>query len=93
MIFINLLRPDRSKNVGWVACYVKSNIAQNHQSSISENIENTVVDILLPKSNPITVGIIYRPNQVDFIDHFNNAVGKLSFQSEEVYLLGDFNII
>ena len=39
------------------------------------------------------VGIIYGPpNQVGFIDHFNNAQGKLPFQSNEIYLLGDFNI-
>ena len=39
------------------------------------------------------MGIIYRPpNQVDFIDHFNNALGKLPFQSNEIYLRGDFNI-
>ena len=39
------------------------------------------------------MGIIYRhPNQVDFIDHFNNAIGKFLFQSNEIYLLGDFNI-
>ena len=33
----------------------------------------------------MTVGIIYRPpNQVGFIDHFNNARGKLPFQSNEI---------
>ena len=38
------------------------------------------------------MGIIYRPpNQVDFIDYFNNAPDKLPFQSNEIYLLGDFN--
>ena len=26
------------------------------------------------------------------IDHFNNALGKLPFQSSKIYLLGDFNI-
>ena len=39
------------------------------------------------------MGIIYRPpNQVGFINHFNNALGKLTFQSNEIYLLGDFEI-
>ena len=39
------------------------------------------------------MGIFYRPpNQVDFIDHFNNEIGKFLFQSNEIYLLGDFNI-
>ena len=89
----NLLRSDRNKNGGGVACYIKNNIAHNRKMSISENIENIVLDILLPKSKPITVGIINRPpNQVDFIDHFNNALDKLPFQSTEINLLGDFNI-
>ena len=35
----NLLRSDRNKNGGGVACYIKNNIAHNQQSSISENIE------------------------------------------------------
>ena len=39
------------------------------------------------------MGIIYRsPNKVDFIDHFNNALGKLPFQSNEIYPHRDFNI-
>ena len=42
--------------------------------------------------NP-SLGIIYRlRNQVDFIDHFNNARGKLPFQSNGIYLRGDCNI-
>ena len=32
----------------------------------------------------MTVGIIYRPNQLDFIDHFSNALGKLPFQSNKI---------
>ena len=37
--------------------------------------------------------IIYKPpNELDFIDHFNNALDKLPFQSNGIYLLGDYNI-
>ena len=89
----NLLWSDRNKNGGGVACYIKNKINHNRQSSISENIENIVIDILLPKSKPIPVGIIYRPPiQVDFIGHFNNGLGRLPFQFNEIYLVGDFNI-
>ena len=49
---LNLLRSDKNKNGGGVACYIKNNIAHNRQSSISENIENIVQDILLPNQNP-----------------------------------------
>ena len=84
---------DWNKNGGGIACYIKNNIAHNWQSSIFENIANIVLDILLPKSKPITMGIIYRPpNQVDFIDHFNNAPGKLPIQSNKIYLLGNLTI-
>ena len=54
----SLLRSDRNKNGGGVACYIKNYVAHNRKSSISENIENIVLDILLPKSKPIVVGII-----------------------------------
>ena len=54
----NLLQSDRNRNGGQVACYIKNNMAHNLQSSISENIENIVLDILLLKSKPITVCII-----------------------------------
>ena len=41
----------------------------------------------------MTVGIVYRPpNQVDFIDYFDNALEKLPFQSNEIYMLRDFDI-
>ena len=89
----NLFWSDRNKNGGGIACYIKNNIAHNWQSSIFENIANIVLDILLPKSKPITMGIIFRPpNQVDFIDHFNNAPGKLPIQSNKIYLLGNLTI-
>ena len=58
----NSLRSDRNKNGGVVACCIKKNVAHNRQSiSISRNMENIVLDILLPKSKSITVSIIYRP--------------------------------
>ena len=89
----NLLRSDRNRNGGGVACYIKNNIAYNRKPSLSENIENVTLDILLPKSKPITVGIIYRPpSQNDFVEHFHKALTKLPFQSNEIFLLGDFNI-
>ena len=53
----NLLRSDKNKNGGGVACYIKNNIAHNQQSSISENIEIIVLDILFPNQIP-SLGII-----------------------------------
>ena len=71
----NLLRSDRNRNDGRVSRYIRNNLGLNRQSSISENIENVVLDILLPKLKPYTVGIICRPpNQADFVDHFKDSV-------------------
>ena len=60
--YYNSLRSDRNKNSGRVVSCIKKNVAHNRQSiSISRNMEKIVLDILLPKSKSITVGIIYRP--------------------------------
>ena len=56
-----LLRADRTRNGGGVACYIKSELGYNFRKDFSTDIENIFFDILLPNSKPILVGIIYRP--------------------------------
>ena len=50
----NIVRNDRNRNGGGVACYIRNNICFN-------NIENIFIDLLFPKTKPISVGIIYKP--------------------------------
>ena len=50
----DLLCWDRNRNGGGVACYIRSDI------SYIQEIENILFEILLPKTKPIVVGIIYR---------------------------------
>ena len=47
-----LVRLDRSRRDGGVACYIKSSIAHNYNGSFCSNIESIFVDIYLPKSKP-----------------------------------------
>ena len=47
-----LVRLDRSRRDGGVACYIKSSIAYNYNGSFCSNIESIFVDIYLPKSKP-----------------------------------------
>ena len=55
--------------------------------------ENILIDILLPKSKPFTLGIIYRPHdQSIFSDDFDVVLKRLASQDNETYFLGDFNI-
>ena len=52
-----------------------------------------MIDILLSKSKPIKLGIIYRLlDQSRFIDDFNIVLKNLASQGIETYFLRDFNI-
>ena len=56
------------------------------------DIEGIGLDILLPKTKPIFVGIIYRPpNNINFLECFNKALDDINLYNE-IFLLGDFNI-
>ena len=89
-----LVRADRNRNGGGVACYIKSELAFNQRKDFSMDIENIFFDILLPNSKPILVGIIYRPpDQPGFLSKLTDAIkGTENFEEQEVYILGDFNI-
>lgn len=45
-------------------------------------------------SKPITVGVLYTPpNQKNFLENFSESLSKLNLENNEVYFLGDLNII
>ena len=54
----NIVRNDRNRNGGGVACYIRNKICFNRKTYISENIENIFIDLLFPKTKPVSVGII-----------------------------------
>ena len=90
----NLIRNDRNRNGGGVACYVRNDIHFNIRDEFIDEMGSIFFDILLPKSKPILVGFLYRPpNQLNFLNNFsdklNNIIG-INFQ--EIYILGDINI-
>ena len=52
-----------------------------------------IFEIHLPKTKPITVGIVYRPpNQTNFVKTLNENFAELDTTNKETYILGDFNI-
>ena len=56
------------------------------------DIEGIFFDILLPKTKPIFVGIIYRPPTcINFLECFNKHLDDINLDNE-MFLLGDFNI-
>ena len=49
--------------------------------------------ILIPKVKPIAIGIFYRPpNENDYLNIFSNEFQQIDSKTNEIYLLGDFNI-
>ena len=54
-----LIRSDRNRHGGGVACYICSDISFNIRGDFSSEIENIFLDILLPKTKPILIGILY----------------------------------
>ena len=90
----DLVRLDRSRRGGVIACYIKSSIAYSYKGSFCSNTKSIFVDIFLPKSNPILLGILYRPpDKSDFVKHINNVFTETGVSDKhECYLLGDLNI-
>ena len=64
------------------------------RTDFPNNFENIFIDILLPKTKPILLGVIYRPpSDMHFVDNLNSCISNSnSFNSQEVILLGDFNV-
>ena len=54
----DLVRLNLSRRAGGVACYIKHSIAYNYKDRFSSNIESTFVDMYLPRSKPILLGIL-----------------------------------
>ena len=64
----NLIRLDRSRREGRVACSVGKSLSYNHKTSFCCDIESIFIGIFLPKSKPVLVGVLYRPpGKTDFI--------------------------
>ena len=60
---------DQNRKGGGVICYVTNKICYNNKNCISNEIENIFIELLIPKTKPITIGIIYKPpDQTKFLE-------------------------
>ena len=88
----NIVRNYRNRINRGVACYIRNNICFNRKACTSDNVENIFIDILFPKTKPISVGIIYKsPSQTQFLEQIITEFEALDLNNE-IYILGDFNI-
>ena len=89
----SLIRVDRDRRGGGVACYIRNDISFNIVDCLSKNIEGVMFDLLLPKTKSISVGIFYRPpNQGTFLETLTNDLEKINLNGREIFFLGDFNV-
>ena len=89
-----LIQSDWNRHGGGVACYIRNDISFNPRGNFSSEVENIFLDMLLRKTKPILIGILYRPpDQSKFLDKLSTAISETdNFDAQEVYILGDLNI-
>ena len=62
----NLIRPDRNRK-GWgIASCIKPSLSFNYYGSLSKNIENILINILLTKSKPIHWWLSHCVERINF---------------------------
>ena len=80
-----ILRCDRNRKGRGVACYVRNDLSYIENNFFPEEIENIFFEILLLKTKPITVKIIYQPlNQNNFLQTLNKNVAKLGILKKRI---------
>ena len=90
----DLLRFHQSQKGGGEACFVKNSISYNQKPNFCINTESILIEIFLPRTKPVLIGILYRPtDKYDFVSCQERTFSDTNvFESQECYLLGDFNI-
>ena len=85
-------RKDRNRKGGGVCLYIRSDIAFNPKPELStDDLESLYVNIFLPKTKPILIGVCYRPpTQTNFYKLLEESLESVSPDMEFI-LLGDFN--
>ena len=70
LVGYTVIRKDRNRNGGGVCLYIRSDISYNPRPELlCDELESVWIDLLLPMTRPISVGVCYRPpNQQNFLD-------------------------
>ena len=71
------IRCDRNRYGGGVASYDSNSIHYNERSDFSGDFENIFINILLPKTTPILLGVVYRPPKtLNFDELLANSIAN-----------------
>ena len=70
-----LLRHDRTRRGGGVACFIRKNVNFDQRTDFPKDVENIFIDIYLPQTKPILFGVVYRPpKESDFLERLANSI-------------------
>ena len=73
------IRRDRNSKGGGVIIYVTNKICYSNRNCISNEIGNIFIELLIPKTKAITVGIIYKPpDQTKFLEILSDSLNSLN---------------
>ena len=68
-------------------------ICFNSQNHLSDEIENISFDLLLPKTKPISIAIVYKPpTDNHFLDYLSRGLNDFNLIENDLFILGDTNI-
>ena len=82
------LRRDRNKNGEGVTSYIRSDMRYIQMQYFSDKIENTFFEILLPKTKPVMVAIIYRsPTRNNVLEILSKNFPSIRTDSKETNVL------
>ena len=87
-------RKDRNREGGGVCIFIRNNINFNRRCDIDkDDLAFLAIDIMLPKSKPILLGVGYRPPRDNmFYAKLEEVLSSCTnLFRQECYILGDFN--
>ena len=95
----NLVTKSRlRKRGGGVAFYIPTQYdytVHDEMSYMNDILESLFIEIAVPKSKSLTVGIIYRPpqsNQNEFLNIIQDLLQNITLRNKDCIIMGDFNI-
>ena len=93
-----IIRKDRTvngRNGGGVCIYLRTNINYIMRDDLSsDNLECLIIEITKPRSKSLLLGTWYRPpnSPTSHLNDFENIIGKIDSENQELCILGDINI-
>ena len=90
----SIVRCDRDRKGEVLHVILKKDICFSTHKVISKKIKFIFVDLLLPKTKPISAGIVYRPpKDTNLLQLFAEILNHLNILESEIFAFGGMTVI